>query len=61
MACAERLAEYHKLGARFAKWRGVITIADGLPSWNCIQGQRARAGPLCGALPGSPHRADRRA
>lgn len=26
----ERLAEYYKLGARFAKWRGVITVcADG--------------------------------
>ncbi|HEV7715798.1 MAG TPA: class I fructose-bisphosphate aldolase, partial [Steroidobacteraceae bacterium] len=25
----ERLAEYHKLGARFAKWRAVIDIADG--------------------------------
>src|SRR5690348_9862494 len=24
----ERFAEYYKLGARFAKWRGVITIAD---------------------------------
>lgn len=29
---AGRLAEYHKLGARFAKWRAVIDIADGLPS-----------------------------
>jgi len=28
----ERLAEYHKLGARFAKWRGVIDIADGIPT-----------------------------
>ena len=28
----ERLAEYHELGARFAKWRAVITIGDGIPS-----------------------------
>lgn len=28
----ERLAEYSQMGARFAKWRAVITIADGLPS-----------------------------
>jgi fructose-bisphosphate aldolase class I len=28
----ERLAEYHALGARFAKWRATITIGDGLPS-----------------------------
>lgn len=27
-----RLAEYAKLGAKFAKWRAVITIADGLPT-----------------------------
>lgn len=33
----ERFAEYHKLGARFAKWRAVITIADGLPTWNCVK------------------------
>ncbi|HET9391196.1 MAG TPA: class I fructose-bisphosphate aldolase [Steroidobacteraceae bacterium] len=28
----ERLAEYYKLGARFAKWRAVIDIADGIPT-----------------------------
>ncbi|MGH8178562.1 MAG: class I fructose-bisphosphate aldolase [Steroidobacter sp.] len=28
----ERLAEYHKLGARFAKWRAVIDIAEGVPT-----------------------------
>ena len=28
----ERLAEYHALGARFAKWRAVITIGKGIPS-----------------------------
>ena len=33
----ERLAEYVKLGARFAKWRAVITIGDGIPSWSCIE------------------------
>ncbi len=32
----ERLAEYHALGARFTKWRAVITIGDGLPSSACI-------------------------
>ena len=32
----ERLAEYSALGARFAKWRAVITIGDGLPSQRCI-------------------------
>ena len=36
----ERLAEYHKLGARFAKWRAVITIGRGtqgpMPSYPCL-------------------------
>src|ERR1700743_1237902 len=32
----ERFQEYHKLGARFAKWRAVIDIADGIPTYNCI-------------------------
>jgi fructose-bisphosphate aldolase class I len=32
----KRLAEYFKLGARFAKWRAVITIGEGMPSHTCI-------------------------
>jgi fructose-bisphosphate aldolase class I len=32
----DRLAEYHGLGARFTKWRAVITIGDGIPSEYCI-------------------------
>jgi len=32
----ERLAEYRELGARFAKWRAVITIGDGIPSDYCL-------------------------
>jgi len=46
----ERLAEYYKLGARFAKWRAVITIADGLPTWNCVKANAhalARYAALC--------------
>ena len=46
----ERLAEYHDLGARFAKWRSVITIGDGLPTWNCIKANAhglARYAALC--------------
>jgi len=31
-----RFVEYHKLGARFAKWRGVYEIADGKPSHNAV-------------------------
>jgi fructose-bisphosphate aldolase class I len=31
-----RLVEYRELGARFAKWRGVIDIGDGIPSQYCI-------------------------
>ena len=33
---SERLEEYRELGARFAKWRGVITIGDGIPTSYCI-------------------------
>src|SRR6202051_2288403 len=32
----ERLAEYRELGAKFAKWRAVIDIGPGLPSYACI-------------------------
>ena len=32
----KRLAEYYALGARFAKWRAVITIGDDIPSEACI-------------------------
>ena len=32
----DRLAEYRDLGARFTKWRAVITIGDGIPSRYCI-------------------------
>lgn len=46
----ERLIEYHNLGARFAKWRAVITIADGMPTWNCVKANAhalARYAALC--------------
>lgn len=33
----ERLAEYAKMGARFAKWRAVITIGEYIPSRGCIK------------------------
>src|SRR5881398_3407338 len=32
----ERVAEYRELGARFAKWRAVITIGKDIPSEYCI-------------------------
>ena len=32
----DRLAEYHGMGARFAKWRAVIRITDRLPSVACV-------------------------
>ena len=33
----ERLAEYVSMGARFAKWRAVITIGPGIPTRGCIE------------------------
>ena len=32
----ERLIEYRGLGARFAKWRAVIDIGPGIPSYDCL-------------------------
>jgi fructose-bisphosphate aldolase class I len=46
----ERLAEYAKLGAKFAKWRAVITISDDAPSGTCIEANchaLARYAALC--------------
>ena len=31
-----RFAEYYELGARFSKWRAVITIGDGIPTDACL-------------------------
>ncbi|HWC87419.1 MAG TPA: class I fructose-bisphosphate aldolase [Solirubrobacteraceae bacterium] len=33
----ERLAEYHEMGAKFCKWRAVITIGDGIPTEYCLR------------------------
>ncbi len=33
---SERLEEYYKLGARFAKWRAIVTIGDEIPSDECL-------------------------
>jgi fructose-bisphosphate aldolase class I len=46
----ERLAEYYKLGARFAKWRAVIDIGDGYPTQFAIDANAhalARYAALC--------------
>ncbi len=46
----DRLAAYAKLGARFAKWRAVITIGAGIPSKACIVANAhglARYAALC--------------
>jgi fructose-bisphosphate aldolase class I len=46
----DRLEEYFQMGARFAKWRAVIAIGDGLPSWGSIEANAhalARYAALC--------------
>jgi fructose-bisphosphate aldolase class I len=46
----ERLVEYYKLGARFAKWRAVIDIGIGIPSRYAIEANAhalARYSALC--------------
>ena len=32
----ERCSEYEKIGAKFAKWRAVINIGEGIPTEDCI-------------------------
>jgi fructose-bisphosphate aldolase class I len=46
----ERLAKYYELGARFAKWRAVITIGPAIPSTGCIEANMhalARYAAMC--------------
>ncbi|WP_298150102.1 class I fructose-bisphosphate aldolase [Metallibacterium sp.] len=46
----QRLAEYARLGARFAKWRAVIHIGEDTPSSTCIEANNhalARYAALC--------------
>lgn len=46
----DRLAEYSQMGARFAKWRAVIALGDGIPSRGCIEANAhalARYAALC--------------
>jgi fructose-bisphosphate aldolase class I len=46
----DRLNEYFQMGARFAKWRAVITVGDGIPSRGCIEANAqalARYAALC--------------
>ncbi|MEO7478701.1 MAG: class I fructose-bisphosphate aldolase [Lysobacteraceae bacterium] len=46
----DRLKEYARLGARFAKWRAVISIGDDVPSGTCIESNShalARYAALC--------------
>ena len=48
----KRMAEYFKLGARFAKWRAVITIGENIPSHTCIYANAhalARYAAICQA------------
>ena len=47
---AARMAEYFKMGARFAKWRAVITIGKGIPTQACLDGNAhalARYSAIC--------------
>jgi fructose-bisphosphate aldolase, class I len=47
---ADRLPKYYEQGARFAKWRAVIDIGQGIPTANCIKANAhalARYAALC--------------
>ena len=46
----DRLTEYRTLGAKFCKWRAVIDIGAGIPTYNCISANAhalARYAALC--------------
>ena len=46
----DRLEEYFRMGARFAKWRAVLSIGDNLPTRGCIEANAqalARYAALC--------------
>ncbi|WP_426191570.1 class I fructose-bisphosphate aldolase [Massilia sp. DWR3-1-1] len=46
----ERLARYHAMGARFAKWRAVVRVDENLPSHACVMANAhalARFAALC--------------
>ena len=46
----DRLKEYFQMGARFAKWRAVLTIGEGIPSRSCLEANAhalARYAALC--------------
>jgi fructose-bisphosphate aldolase class I len=46
----DRLTEYFQMGARFAKWRAVFAIGEGIPSRGCIEANAhalARYAALC--------------
>ena len=46
----DRLKEYFQMGARFAKWRAVIGIGEGIPTRSCIEANAhalARYAALC--------------
>lgn len=45
-----RVKEYYELGARFAKWRAVIHIGEGIPAYTCLEANAhalARYAALC--------------
>ena len=47
---SKRLRAHRERGARFAKWRGVIDIADGVPTWGCVKSNAhalARYAAIC--------------
>jgi fructose-bisphosphate aldolase class I len=46
----DRLQDYVQMGARFAKWRAVIAIGEGIPSRGCVEANAqglARYAALC--------------
>src|SRR5271170_7062701 len=54
---ADRLPKYYAQGARFAKWRAVIDIGAGIPTYTCLRANAhalARYAALCQAAQNVP-------
>jgi fructose-bisphosphate aldolase class I len=56
----DRLKEYLAMGVRFAKWRAVIAVGEGIPSRGCVEANAQALASLCRVVPGSRTNARRR-
>ena len=54
-----RVKEYKELGAKFAKWRAVITIGDSIPTYTCLEANAHALARYAALMSGGRDRTDR--